>query len=109
MKWLRFWKAAMFVACAYLALSFLAIFIAPYPQGSMQPLYEGGKPGDPWSWQHPLGINSAGYDVFSETLFAIRGTILWAISVVLILALLGVLMTYRQKKRSMPKLENWVH
>lgn len=55
----------------YVILAIFAPFIAKYPPGSVEPLFE-GEFKQPPSWKHPFGTTSEGRDVFSDAVWGTR-------------------------------------
>ncbi|MDI9644072.1 MAG: ABC transporter permease [Candidatus Verstraetearchaeota archaeon] len=91
--WRRFkkHKSGLFGLGMIVILVFIAVFhsfIAPYPPGSLDPLYE-GEAGQPPSWKHPFGTTIGGSDVYSEL---IHGSV-WTLYVAIIATVIAMLIT----------------
>jgi peptide/nickel transport system permease protein len=74
------------LTAAILGLAVLSAF-APYPPIDIYVV----PPDVPPSWEHPLGTNSRGQDVFWQLTFAIRNTLLFGFAVALLSRLLSLL------------------
>jgi len=70
-------------------VAILGPYIAPYPQRSYQPLYEGDAAEGP-SWKHPFGVEESGIDVFSEVIHGTRNDMYVGLAAAFLTALLGV-------------------
>jgi ABC-type dipeptide/oligopeptide/nickel transport system permease subunit len=82
----------------YVFTGLFAPFFAPYPKGSIEPLYA-GEAGDSPSWRHPFGVDASGHDLFSESIFAARDNLAVAGPVFIVLIIAWFLVNIYFKRR----------
>jgi len=71
--WKRFKKnrvalVGLFVEGAILFIAIFAPFVAPYPPNDISAFYE-GRTREPPSWDHLMGTDYTGHDVFSQVIY----------------------------------------
>jgi peptide/nickel transport system permease protein len=109
MKSLSFLLGLLIVlAGCYASVGALAPFVAPYPKGSFQPLYEGAA-GESPSWRHPFGVDAAGHDLFSEAIHGTRNYLGGAFLILVALVFARVLLIARLKRKTNPQLDKFLH
>lgn len=79
-----FW-AGIAPAVLFASVSLLVPAIAPFDPWDIS-----FKPISPASWEHFLGVNDGGQDIFSELLYAIRNTVGFGLTSGLVALLLGI-------------------